>query len=326
MKKKRILALLLALTTVCLAGCSGSVEKDAANGSGAGKSVFKIDHESCSVSEARIYLLNYQNIYGKMYEMDVTTQEDKTESFETYVKDMTLSQLAQTVAMAELASEQELSLDEETTNKISKAAKEYYESLTEEELNYTNATESEIEQMYEQYALANLLYSSLTNSVSEEVSDNEARVMKVSQILVADEDTAKTVQDKLDAGNDFDSVAATYTEADSISLEVKRGDLPQEVEDVVFELEDGETSDMIETSQGYYFIYCEDHYLKEETEENKQLVAQERKTEAFESEYHAYLSSVSTKLNEDVWDQITLVTGDGYESNSFFTTYAKYCE
>ncbi|SDB21763.1 peptidylprolyl isomerase [Eubacterium oxidoreducens] len=325
MKKIMVLAATMAVTASMICGCS-SVNKDAANGSGSGKSIFKIDHQSCSVSQARIYLLNYQNIYGKMYEMDVTTQEDKVESFESYIKEMTLSQLAQTVAMAQLAQERELSLSEQTLESISNAAEAYYESLTDEEINYTSATKAQIEEMYQQYALANLLYSSLTESVSEEVSDNEARVMKIHQIYVTDEETANTVSKKLEAGGDFDSVAATYTQADSVSLEVRRGDLPQEVEDVAFEMEDGDTSSMIETSAGYYFVYCENHYLKEETDNNKQLVVQERKTEAFESEYHSYLSSVTTKLNESVWDQVEMVTGDGYESNSFFTTYSEYCE
>lgn len=39
-------------------------------------------------------------------------------------------------------------------------------------------------------------------------------------------------------------------------LYAAKGTLPQEVEAVAFELGDGETSDMISTDDGYYFIKC----------------------------------------------------------------------
>ncbi len=326
MKKKLLMILLTAMLAGATCACSSSVSKDAAKGSGSNETVFKIDGEACSVSMARVYLLNYQNIYGKMYQVDVTSQEDKATSFETYIKDMTLSQLAQTTAMAKLAKEKDLSIDEQMQSNIEKAAKEYYDSLNAAEKDYTKISESDLAEMYEDYALANQLYSFLTKEVSEEVSDNEARVMEIQQIVVSDAKKAKQVKKKLKSGSDFESVAASYNEKDQINLKVRRGDLPEKVEEAAYDLDDDEIAYDIETDQGYYFIYCVDHYLKEETKENKQLIAKERKTKTFESEYHTYLDQVSTKLNQDTWEEISLVTGEDYTSNSFFTTYDKYCK
>ena len=73
-------------------------------------------------------------------------------------------------------------------------------------------TESDISEYYQHYALAQKLYNSLTNSVNEEVSDDEARVIEIMQIFVADSTKASDVAAKLERGDDFASVANNYNE------------------------------------------------------------------------------------------------------------------
>ena len=70
--------------------------------------VFRIHNRSCSLSEARIFLTNYQNIYGKVYDINLWEHDFGENSLEQYVKDLTISQLARIISMNFLAQEQVL--------------------------------------------------------------------------------------------------------------------------------------------------------------------------------------------------------------------------
>ena len=70
--------------------------------------------------------------------------------------------------------------------------------------------------------MAEKLYQTLTQGVEEEVSDDEARVIRVQQIYVSDVQTAKKVQKLLNDGDDFASIAGTYNEKGKVETTVAR--------------------------------------------------------------------------------------------------------
>jgi foldase protein PrsA len=289
--------------------------------SGLGKTVFKINEKKYTVAQARVYLTNYQNLYGKMYGVNLLAQTDKWDDFETYIKDMTLTELAQTASMAGLAEEQGMTLSAKQTECVQKAAAQYYDSLNEAERTYFGADEEMLEAMYTDYALANLIYESLTDSVDEEVSDDEARIMQVLQIYVTDESIADTIEKKLKDGGDFSSLAAEYNEADSTELYFGRGDLPQEAEEAAFALENEENSGKIKVDGGWYFIHCINKFDEERTELNKTVIAQERREDAFNLVYEQYVSSINSSVNTKVWDKVGINANEELTTNSFFEVF-----
>lgn len=149
------------------------------------RQVFRIGNVSCGLKEAKVYLVNYQNIYGTAYGLDLWQHDFGDSSLENYVKNITMRELAQVVCLDQLAKEKEMELSEEEKEKTAQAAEEYFASLTEEETAYMGVSESDIKEYYEHYALAQKVYHSLTKAVNEEVSDDEARVMEIMQIFVS---------------------------------------------------------------------------------------------------------------------------------------------
>lgn len=230
MKNKiNLLAGVLAVS-VFFAGCSiGGKEIVVTSGVGS-KDVFKIGGNSCNQTEAKVYLANYQNIYGKSYGIDLWEQGFQKKKLKQYVKEVALSEMTKIICMDLLAEDQGIALTTEEKARIKDAAAKYYESLNEAELTYTGASQSDIESMYEDYALANKVYQSLTQSVDEEVSDDEARIMEAMQIYVKTQDKAEEVSAKLAAGEDFAAVASNYNQKPVIEITFGRGDLPEEVE------------------------------------------------------------------------------------------------
>lgn len=224
-----------------------------------------------------------------------------------------------------LAQSQEVTLSEDETAKVAEAAKEYYASLSEDETAYMDVAEADIAEYYTHYALAQKLYHSLTNGVNEEVSDDEARVMEIMQIYVTDEDRAHEVEQKLAQGDDFASVANNYNELSAIQVTVSRDDLPDEVEEVAFQLDDNAVSGMIAAGNGYYFIKCLNKYNEELTEANKSNIVEKREKEAFDDVYNEFVASLSSRLNTDLWDGIELITDGSIQTNSFFAVFEKYC-
>lgn len=311
--------------SMALTGCQIGNKDIVVSGTLSSRQVFTLDKSACSLKEAKVYLANYQNIYGTAYTIDLWQHDFGDASLLDYVKDITLEELTRVYTMDLLAQSQEVTLSEDETAKVAEAAKEYYASLSEDETAYMDVAEADIAEYYTHYALAQKLYHSLTNGVNEEVSDDEARVMEIMQIYVTDEDRAHEVEQKLAQGDDFASVANNYNELSAIQVTVSRDDLPDEVEEVAFQLDDNAVSGMIAAGNGYYFIKCLNKYNEELTEANKSNIVEKREKEAFDDVYNEFVASLSSRLNTDLWDGIELTTDGSIQTNSFFTVFEKYC-
>lgn len=309
---------------MCLGGCQIGNKQIVVSGSLSDKQVFKIGSATCGVKEAKVYLTNYQNIYGTAYGLNLWEHDFGDNSLTQYVKDITLEELTHVVCMDLLAESQEVSLSEEEKADVASAAKEYYASLSEDEIAYLAVTESDIAEYYAHYALAQKLYRSLTNGVNDEVSDDEARVIEIMQIYVTDETKAAEVSSKLKNGDDFASVANNYNQLSSIQVTVSRDELPVEVEKVAFDLDNGEISDEIPVDHGYYFIKCLNKYDEELTEANKSNIVEKREKEAFDDIYNEYVSGLSSYLNQNLWDELELDTDAAITTDSFFEVFEKY--
>ncbi len=326
MRKRWIKAAAAALgMALLLGGCQIGNRDIIVSGTLGNQQVFKIGGMTCGIREARVYLCNYQNIYGTAYGVDLWEHDFGDDSLTEYIKAITLEELTQMVCMNLLAESEEVSLSEEEIKKTGEAAAEYYDSLSEEEIAYMGVTESDIAEYYSHYALAQKLYNSLTDSVNEEVSDDEARVIEIMQMFISDEATATEAEKKLNDGEDFASVANNYNELSSIQVTVCRDDLPDEVEEVAFQLDNGETSGMISVENGYYFIKCINNYNEELTEANKSNIVEKREKEAFDDVYHTYVDGLSSNINEELWNELQPVTDGTITTDSFFEVFEKYC-
>lgn len=329
--KKRIYALIMtaALLAGNLTGCTiGDTQFELDMNDVGRNDVFSINGMDCSKQEARLYLCNYQNIYGYEYGFNLWQHDfgdaDSETSLENYVKEIVLVELANVFCMNQLAEENEIVLTEEELELVSQATEEYYASLSKEELRYMDLDKGNLKEYYEKYALARKYCSTLTQGVNEEVSDDEARVILVQQILVKSKETADFIKQNLIAGADFASLAAQYNEADSGELYLARGMYPDVIDESVFALDNNYISDVIETEEGYYIFKCLDKYVKDLTEENKQKILVQRREQQFHDAFQGFIQSSDFDLNEKVWADIVVDTSGEIQTDSFFEIYEKY--
>lgn len=323
MKKKIAVAALCLM--LFLTGCQFGNSHIIVSGTIGSKQVFKIGKLSCDVKEVKVYLANYQNIYGVAYGIDLWEHDFGEDSLEQYVRNVTLEELTRIYGMDLLAESHEMTLTEEERGKVKNAAGEYFASLSEAECEYLEVSESDIAVYYEHYALAQKIYHFLTESVNEEVSDDEARVMELQQIYVTTSAKADEVSERLRNKEDFAAIANNYNELPTIQVTVSRDDLPTEVEEVAFQLDNNEISGRIGTENGYYFIKCLNKYNEELTEANKSNIVEKREKEAFDDAYNALMSTLSSSFNQDVWEAVELDLGGEIKTDSFFDVFDRHC-
>jgi len=328
-KKLGILMLSVSLLSSTLTGCTIGNTEFVIDLNNVGRNdVFSINGYECTKEEAKLYLCNYQNLYGYEYGIDLwqydysAMDEDKT--LEAYVKEVTLAQLANVMCMNQLAEEYDMTLTEEENVLLSKVVDEYYDSLSKEEISYIGLDKGELQEFYANYAIAQKLYKELTQGINEEVSDDEARVILIQQIYVKNEADAKAVQKKLKKGDDFASVASNYNEANAIEIHLARGTYAQAVDDVAFHLGNEEQSGMITTEDGYYFIKCLDKYVEDMTEANKEKIVVKRRKEQFDDVFQEFIENSEYEINEKLWADVKVDTSGNIKTKSFFSTYDKY--
>jgi foldase protein PrsA len=283
--------------------------------------VFKIGEMSCPQEEAKVYLANYKNLYGNVYGTDLWDGDYDTDSMEQSIKDAAIAHLIQVYALNVYAADQEITLSDAEETAAEEAAQVYYDSLTKQERKFTGASQKDMQKMYEHYALAEKVYAELMGSVDENVSEDEARIMDAYVLFVTDESLAEEIQSKLHDGATFERLASTYNEKDSIRTTFGRGTYDTAVEDVVFQLDNEECSDMIAADGGYYFFQCIDKYDEELSEQNKTKIVEQRQeqviTDVISEQEKKYYSDFNTTL----WNKITISDKGQITTNSFFSTF-----
>lgn len=188
-KRKKTAALLLSVSVLLsmLTGCSGSVTDGmkVVLTTGFGRDeVFRIETISCTLPEMMVYLTNIQNQYESVYGTDIWNIKLGDMTLEQNVKDMALAQIAQIKTMNLMAEKYQVELTAEEKEQAEYIAKVYYASLNETEVEAMGITQDTVRKLYEEYALARKVYQYIIKDINPEISDDEARTIKVQQILL----------------------------------------------------------------------------------------------------------------------------------------------
>ena len=335
------------LVSCGLSACGSSEKETPVNLlTGFGKNeLFRVGDKSCSVPEYMIFLANTQNQYEQVYGSEIWDVALGEVTLEENVKDTVLARIAQIKTMSLLAIEKGISPSEAQTAAIQGAAEAYYASLSEKEIEVLGTTRDMIAGLYQEYFMANQIYQQIIDSVDPEISDDEARTITVDQIHMktytidsqgtrmeysttmraeVEEDMYDILEFATEDGRDFTELAAKYNEADSVRWSFRKGEVDAVVEEAAFALATDQISNVIQTEDGYYLLKCISTFDREQTDANKQLIIQQRKNQAFGKEYDAFVESLSKKLNDKLWQEVSLIQEEAVDTADFFEIYEEY--
>ncbi|MBO6137329.1 MAG: peptidylprolyl isomerase [Lachnospiraceae bacterium] len=304
--------------------------------------IFRIDNLNCTVPEANIYMYTAEDQYTNVFGKEIWNADIKNSMLLDELKDVTLARLAQIKAMALLAGSRSIELDEEEKQKVHEAAQKYMAGLDPASIAKLSISEEIVENMYGDYALAEKVYDSITANVNPEISDDEARTIKVKHILIktyeADEEGNKTSfgtdrknvafqkavairKEAVSEGADFDALIDKYSEDTTAEYVFGKGTMPEKFEEAAFELGTDEISDVVQTDYGFHIIKCISTFDRDETDANKQRILKQRKKEAFNATYEEFIKTLHSNLNSKLWDSLDFSIDDEINTTNFFDVY-----
>ncbi len=307
--------------------------------------IFRIEDKKCMVSEIMVYLTNTQNQYEDVYGEEIWQTDFEGMTLEENIKEMVLARMAQIKTLNLLAESKKIALNASELNKVEQAAEAYYASLNETERKLLGVDVALLEKMYAEYALAQKVYYSIIGDIDMEISDDEARTITVQHIWIktyavdgrgekipyteqAMASAYARAEEILEMANSgectFESLIAQYSDDSVSTYSFRKGEMEAAFEEAAFNLGNEEISGIVEGKHGYHIIKCISTFNREETDRNKLLIVEERKKEVFSEEYDVFVDTLTRKLNEEAWSEVTFIHHEEVKTNSFFDVYEQW--
>ena len=316
------------LLCLCMLMCAGCADQNIFVTSFDKRYLFTLGERRVTVGAYETVFLDvqrqYEAYYGDLLGSAIWSRETGAgESFADYVKqDVVLDELV-TLELLQVAAEQlHLGLSEEEQEDVESAAHAYL-SKAKDTLSYTRLDQEQIQELMEKYCLAEKVIQHYAEEADLEVSENEARAIRIQVLQVPDQKTAKKILDQVQAGASFLAVAESFESLELEEYNVVRGELLPKLEEAAFALESGECSEPIETDDGYDLIYCVNSYLEDMTQTNQESIVEDRIYAAWHAKVEELREELPLYVDEYAWKKIKIVQNDSLPG-CFFETYQEW--
>ena len=330
---------------IALTGCSKFENTEIVLTTGLSEDeLFKVGHSLCTLPEAFVYIDAYAEQYESIYGVEMWEHDFGGVTLEEYVKNNIVSQLAIIKAMTLLAEQYEVVLDIVDEEQVEKAAEEYVDSLSEEELKLIKITKEDAVRMYTDHLLANRVYREITSDVNEEVSDDAARIITVQQIFIpvvketeggsvpySEEEKqaaygkALEAKQQLDEGKEFLTVASVYNQSEQLTYSFGRGEMDPVYEEIAFSLDKDQISGIGESDLGYFILKCTENLNREATDQNKEKIVAKRRDEKFQLVYDELIANTPSEFHTKLWEGIRMENPSlRHNGVTFFSIYNDY--
>lgn len=280
-----------------------------------GNQIFKVNELVCSKIEYKLVFMDYVNKYKKDFggDIDWNAKINNDLTMKEYIMDKAKEDISVKYTISSMAEEKNVRLDKDDMAEVVDLSNEYYNKLSQDEKDFTEATLDDVQAVYCNYELADKVYEKVTEDVGNDISEEDARVIKIQYIRMrTDNNTVAEIKSKLnkiakkvtDEKQDFSKEAKQVSEDDSVEKVLKKNEAKQKFETESFKVNPGQVSKIINDGKNYYLIYCVDNYDKTATATNKAEIIKEAKDQYFAKEYNKYVKSVSKDINTSAWNKI----------------------
>ncbi len=313
---KRVFLIFLTVMLFFVSGCSKMPE-----------GMLKQDAEQYTQEQIRLIAITERNRYRNIYTGQLwgVTADSNGNTFETLLKNQVQQFLEELAVVDRMAQEENISLTGQEEDDIKNLSSEFFQSLSNEDLNYLQITENDVLDLYRKYYLADKTVGQLTDTKNLEVSDAEAKVIQVERIETDSKDKAEALLSMVSEEKaDFLAIAEKNSINSQIQYQIGWDTGLKEPDRSAFDLEENEISPIIEAGGHFFIQKCTNSYDQTATAERKSKLAQQKKTEAFRQIYEPYQQKYQIRLLADLWKNIDFSAGEGCSTDNFFTLYHSY--
>lgn len=263
--------------------------------------------------------LRYEDVYTEEI-WNAVVDEDGT-TFDAALLPQIHDFLIELKTMSSMAKAQDITLTSREKELANAAAETYAAALGSEGMELFGLKSDSLGEFYADYCLSEKLVDQLTGELNLEVSDSEAKVITVEQIVLSNQEKAEEVLALVQKENaDFHAIAREYSEKEEMKQSVYRGMYGNSYEDAAFSMEEGEISGIVEAQDTYYILKCINAYDEEATRIRKEQMVQDKKAEAFQIRYQTYKVEHPLTEDQELWKSISLK--DAFDTQAdFFAIY-----
>ena len=193
------------------------------------------------------------------------------------------------------------------------------EGLGDAERAYTKANVEDVFGLLKKYALAVKEIENLKNGTID-VSFEESRVADIQLIEVFDRNLADSIKKRLTDGENFLSLAASYSEDKNVSYSVAKGDLKPELDKAVFEMREGDISNVIKCDNAFYIIRLSNSYNTLLSGNYKRNLLASRTYASWQEPYEQALRQKTIKRDNAFFEDLPLKTEEVLAGGNLFAS------
>lgn len=267
----------------------------------------------------------YEGSFGKAlwsYKVDDdTTIGDKA-------KKEIVNMITQLKIICENAAKQGITLDGDEKDQALQDAEKLVKNAGEKDKKKYALTVQNIQGLFEDNILANKMFYVATDAADTNVTDDEAKQIKIQYLKLITKGTDKngrkidmSVSEKAKTftrikgmlkeakkAENFDDYAEANTDSGTSEVTIGKDTklLDKEAVDAAFSLKKGKMSNIIGGKTGYYIIYCVNDNDEDATYARKEEIINERQTKMFKDKYAEWLSESKVDISNKFWDVFTI--------------------
>jgi trigger factor/foldase protein PrsA len=264
---------------------------------------------------------------------DTVADEDTGETYGDQAVEGMLEEIELMYIMKAKAADYDAELTEDDETAIADAAAAFMEANSEETIEELSVTEDHVKTYLELQTYYERIYNALYDEAVVEISDEEANQSSFSYVKISTSDEDLTEDDiaalkedaqaildamKEDPEADMDEVAesinedyngysGTFTTYKSEDEEESSSTYPEEVLDVLREMEDGEVAeDVIETDSAYYVVRLDEILDEDATESKRSSLESSQRSQYFSDTTAQWLEDAEISVETKVLETLTL--------------------
>ena len=336
-RRKGLAAAVLSLSLM-LSGCGLQLDVEFRPGR---EALLEIEGDTLEMAEGKLVLMEAQYRMEEEYSgtggeefWSQTAGDGRT--FEEYLKEETvLNELLYLEILNAAAEERGVSLSAAEVADAQKAGQEYFAQMTEAEKKMPGASEEDVCSLIRSYRNAENMIGILVSEAGVEVSQEEARVITVSHILLRTEGMdasrkeearkqAEELWERIQGGEDFDSLASQFNQDGKTRYTISRGETEEAFEEAAFALETGQVSPVTETPEGFEIIKSVSSYEESLPASNRESIRKEREKEVWQKYCSDWLEEKDAAVNQSSWEKADLQTSGDRSEKRLFEIYRTY--
>ena len=341
MKKflKRLLtaACVFTLASSVLAGCSGSVNPDDYGTT----VVATLGDEQIYLDEANYYLRSEQYYYEMMYSYMYGTSDiwdmevSSGVTMEDSLKEAVMTVLRQTYILCDHAEELGVSLSDEDIAKVEETADNNLSQVDENLLSALNLTRDRMIAILEKNALANRVWEAVVAAADTDISDEEARCVGASYVLVSDSTSSSEEETQAETQADGEETTSPSPKAvaQTIYDDVRNGSTLSDAAENqgltaatvtyytgdtfdegslgahALSMAEGDVELFHVDGSGWYVMYLDAEMDEDATESQRQTMISEAQAAVFEETYSQWQTdSAEFTVDDDIWNAVPMDT------------------